>query len=590
VRGGEADQNLVLLDGYPIYNPFHMGGLFGAFVEPMVDRVDFITGGFPARYGGRLSSVLDVRSAVEPRSGIHGRADISMIASTVALGSGMQEGRSTWTVALRRTYADKFADIFYQKGSLPYHFRDAQAHATRVLPGEWELSFTAYDNVDDLVQSTIDTSASYTLNWGNRLLGATLSRSFTDRPRLFGMSLGDSARVEQRLSRSRFGVHMDFFESALMLNNRVLDDRASGSLTAYSSRHVRSVGYELARQDFTFGANYPLILYPSDTIANRNVVAGMYYDDLWRPNDRWVINGGLRLDATSDVEGLPVLQPRLSLKYFVNRNFALSAAVGEFAQSTHSLAREDVPIRALDFWVGSGATAPMSRARHFILGAERWLSSSRAVRVEAFLKRYSSLVEQNPHSDPNIAGDEFLRVHGHSYGADMMLRQFNTGRFAGWLAYSFAFSSRVDANGRRFFPGQDRRHEMNVVSNWIGRRYTLSTRFNLASGTPYTRVTGQFARRDYDPVSGLFRYEGLTQFLVGPRNAERLPLAQRLDLSLTRSGRVRGASVSPFLSIMNAYNATNVFAYIFDYTARPPERIGLQQFPVFPTIGVSIAW
>src|SRR5688572_10012837 len=99
VRGGEADQNLVLLDGYPIYNPFHMGGLFGAFVEPMVDRVDFLTGGFPASYGGRLSSVLDVHSATEPRSGVHGQVDMSFIATTLALGGGLQNGRGTWGVA-----------------------------------------------------------------------------------------------------------------------------------------------------------------------------------------------------------------------------------------------------------------------------------------------------------------------------------------------------------------------------------------------------------------------------------------------------------------------------------------------------------
>src|SRR5207244_12511294 len=124
VRGGEADQNLVLLDGYPIYNPFHMGGLFGAFVEPMVDSVEFMTGGFPAAYGGRLSSVLDVRSAVEPRPDIHGRADVSLIATTVALGSGMHGGRGTWTVAGRGQYAEKLPDI-YKKDSHHYPIRQA---------------------------------------------------------------------------------------------------------------------------------------------------------------------------------------------------------------------------------------------------------------------------------------------------------------------------------------------------------------------------------------------------------------------------------------------------------------------------------
>ena len=590
VRGGEADQNLVLLDGYPIYNPFHMGGLFGAFVEPMVDRVEFMTGGFPAAYGGRLSSVLDVRSAVEPRPDIHGRADVSLIATTVAVGSGMQGGRSTWTVAGRRTYADKIADI-YKKGSLPYHFSDAQAHVTRVLPGSIELAFTAYDNVDHLTQSSEETSNAdqFHLAWGNRLLGATLSRTFDDPPRLLGIALGDSVRVEQRVSRSRFDVHMQLFENALTLNNRVIDDRVAGSLASFSARHTRRVGYDLAWQRFSFDANYPLILYPSDSIVNRNTTGGVFIDDLWRPNQRLVLQTGVRADAVSN-GGPPIVQPRMSAKYFVNGDLAVTAAAGQFAQSTHSLAREDVPIRALDFWVGSGPDAPMSRAQHYIVGVERWFSRSRALRVETFYKRYPSLIEQNPNSDPNVPGDEFLRIHGYSYGADLMLRQFETGRFAGWLAYSLALSKRFDANGVAFDPGQDRRHDLNLVGNWTGPRYTVSARFNLATGTPYTVITGQFNRRDYDPSRHVFEFSTMTQFTTGARNTERLPLAQRLDFSVTRNGHIFGTKVAPFLSVMNVYNAKNVFAYVFDYSAAPPKRVGLPQFPVFPTIGVSVVW
>src|SRR5688572_2201443 len=133
VRGGESDQNLVLLDGFPIYNPFHMGGLFGAFVEPMVDRVDFLTGGFPASYGGRLSSVLDVHSATDPRPGTHGQVDMSFIATTLKLGGGLQDGRGTWGLAVRRTYADKFVDLISDQ-KLPYHFRDAQGVIRWQLP------------------------------------------------------------------------------------------------------------------------------------------------------------------------------------------------------------------------------------------------------------------------------------------------------------------------------------------------------------------------------------------------------------------------------------------------------------------------
>ena len=590
VRGGEADQNLVLLDGYAIYNPFHMGGLFGAFVEPMVDKVDFLTGAFPAMYGGRLSSVLDVHSAVEPRmEKVHGRADVSAIATTVALGRGLQGGRGTWTVAFRRTYADKVADLF--GADLPYHFRDAQAHYVRVLPGDVRLSFTAYDNVDNLVQKNDD--GSVTIEWGNRLFGATAARSF-GAPKLFGRWVGDSLVAEQRLSWSRFDVNMNLFESALTLNNRVYDARAAGSLAAVGVRHTQTLGYETNLQRFTFAANYPLLLYPSDFVVNRNTPLAVYYDHMWRPSHAWIAQLGGRLDAVDVGDGrgmrAAVFQPRVSAKYFLSPDLALTAGMGTFAQSAHSLSREDVPIRALDFWVGSSAATPVSRAQHYVVGVERWLSPARALRVELFLKRYPSLVEQNPTSDPNVRGDEFLAVYGRSFGGDLMLRQFASKRFNGWLAYSFAKSTRFDANNAPFSPGQDRRHEMNFVGNWTGPRMTLSTRFNLATGTPYSVVTGQYDRRDYDPVRHTFNFTTMTQFVAGPRNAQRLPLSQRLDLSLTRNPRGTGVRWSPFLSVMNVYNARNVFAYLFDYTETPPKRLPLQQFPIFPTLGISIVW
>ena len=589
VRGGEADQNLVLLDGHPIYNPFHMGGLFGAFVEPMVERVDFLTGGFPAQYGGRLSSVLEVHSAVEPRSGIHGQADVSFVASTLSLGGGLQNGQGTWGLAARRTYADKFVDLF-KKDALPYHFYDLQAYVERVLPGSIRLGVTGYHNADRLVGVTEDGDPeAYVLTWGNRLFGATLSRGWVE-PRLFGRVL-DSLQWSQRFSRSQFRLNMDMFEGVLTLNNRVEDTRVSGMVTAYSPRHTRSFGYEAGAQRYSFSANYPLVFYPSDSIATRNTSVGFFIDELWRPNLKWIVQAGARVDAVSGA-GAAVLQPRLSVKYFVNPDLAFLGAYGEFAQWAHSLAREDVPIRALDFWVGSDSRAPVSRARHFIGGVERWLTPSRALRVEGFFKHYPNLVEQNPLSDPAQAGDEFTRLRGYSYGADVMLRQLQARRFAGWLAYTFAFSSRKPEGGAPFFPGQDRRHEVNAVGNWTRGRYVTSMRFNLATGTPYTKPVGQFDIRPYDLSRHDYEDEfyGIPGFLNGPRNAERVSLAQRLDFSVTRKGDEKGVSWSPFLSIMNVYNSKNYFAYFYDFSASPPARIRIQQLPLFPTLGVSVAW
>ena len=587
VRGGEADQNLVLLDGFPIYNPFHMGGLFGAFVEPMVDRVDFFTGAFPARYGGRLSSVLDVRSRVEPRSGVHGRVDASFIATTLSLGGGLQGGQGTWTVAARRTYADKFMDLVSDE-KLPYHFRDAQAHAELIAPGKVRIGLTGYSNVDDLVSDASFGEDVFTLNWGNQLVGISAERSFTNNPTLWGMTFGDSAVLSQRLSHSRFNLEMDLWESTLTLHNPVRDSRAIGALTFYNNKHDRSIGYELGTQSYRYDANFPAVIYPSDSVVNSNRSASVFFDDLWRPSHQWLIQAGARYDHMESLGG--VLQPRLSIKYFVTPDLAVTAAYGEFAQWAHSLAREDVPVRALDFWVGSDSRAPVSRARHYIAGVERWFGGLRALRVEGYVKQYPSLIEQNPYSALHVYGDEFTGLKGESYGGDVMLRQLSNGRFSGWLAYNFAFSSRENELGQRFFPGHDRRHEVNLVGAWTGQRWVKSVRFNLATGTPYTVNVGEFGRMEYDPATKKYPEDNFVQYITGPRNANRVPLAQRLDVSMTRRAMGAGVTWSPYISVMNVYNAKNYFAYLFNYNERPPERVRLQQLPVFPTVGLSVAW
>src|SRR5689334_9555470 len=195
VRGGEADQNLILLDGYPVYNPFHFGGLFGTFIDPAVGRVDMLTGGFPAPYGGRLSSVLNVRSAEEDRRGIHGTTEVSFIASTLSLGGALGSGGS-WLLAGRRTYADQAINLV-KRNAFPYHFFDLQAHVAHTLPLGLRLSLTGYGG-DDLLHfsSTIEGERQHVL-WGNRVIGGTLSRTFAG-------FLGDSIVAEQRVSQSLF--------------------------------------------------------------------------------------------------------------------------------------------------------------------------------------------------------------------------------------------------------------------------------------------------------------------------------------------------------------------------------------------------
>jgi hypothetical protein len=315
----------------------------------------------------------------------------------------------------------------------------------------------------------------------------------------------------------------------------------------------------------------------------------LFFDDLWRASPRWLVQAGVRGEGLTG-RAWSAVSPRVSAKYFVNPDFALTAAVGRFSQWTHSLDREDIPVRLFDFWVASDATAPVSSAWHYIVGTERWLTPTRYVRVEGFYKRYGRLLEANPQDDPSTRGDEFFPVDGDSYGADLLLRQFESGPFSGWISYTYAVATRK-RDGLHYFPGHDRRHDLNVVASWRLKKYLLGVRLGYATGTPYTDIVGEIVRRVYDPGFNAFGTRGggsQIQFVGGARNAARLPATQRLDIDVTRSYRVRGATIAPYLSLVNAYNAKNVFLYVFDYAKNPPTREAISQFPLLPSAGVTI--
>jgi hypothetical protein len=597
VRGGEADQNLILLDGYPIYNPFHVGGLFSTFIDPTVGDITLMTGGFPARYGSRLSSVLDVHSADEARAGVHGTAELSLLSSTGELGGSFDDGKASWMIAGRRTYADEFVKLI-SSNQLPYHFRDEQAHFAYAFSPSTKLTVTAYDGRDVLnanIAAFDDTTGAnagggtFLFDWGNTIAGATLATSFR-RPTA-GWLFGDSATAEQHLSRSRFSTTLDLGAGSLTLANAVNDTRLGGSMTSHTATHDRTLGYDAATFTIDYGASSPQTGTRLYDLHQRPTSGALFIDDLWRPSASWLLETGLRGEAYRGA-GLSWLgaSPRVSAKYFVSPELALTAAVGKFTQGVHSLAREDIPVRLFDFWVASDSVTPVSSAWHFVSGAEKWFGASRYVRVEGFYKRYARLLEANPSPDPDNPSTNFFSMGGDSYGADVLMRQFEHNGFSGWIAYTYAVATR-QLDSLRYFPGHDRRHDVNLVANWRAKKYLIGMRFGYATGTPYTDIVSEIVRRIYDPGLNTFGTRGggpQNEFVGGARDGARLPATQRLDLSVTRTYSVRGTTIAPYVSVVNAYYAKNVFMYVFDYTASPPTKEAISQFPLLPSAGVSI--
>ena len=596
VRGGESDQNLVLLDGYPIYNPFHLAGLFGTFIDETVGEFELIPGGMPSRYGTRLSSVLTITPKAEQRTGVHGTLSASVLASSLSLGGRLGD-RTSWNVAGRRTYADRFVALL-SSSSLPYWFTDVQTHVRHELRNGGRLSLTAYTGEDVLAgffsglgDSTSAGLGGLRFDWGNSLVGAAWEQPLS---RLAG---GDSARFMQRFSRTGFGTDLDLGNGSLTLANRVTELRAWGEATRWSGRSATLLGYEWS----AYRVSYDVEAAAADDAPllarrQRPSAAALYVDQTIRA-DRITARAGLRAETVTGT-GWAAISPRASVKWFAQPELALTLSAGRTTQWTPALRNEQAPVRLFDFWLTADRNTPVASAWQFIGGAERWLGPRRFVRVEGYHKYYDRLPSSNLFNDPAVLGDEFIVTTGTSSGVDVLWRELEGGRWSGWVAYSFGVNWRNGKIGSgdergRFAPVQDRRHNLNVVASYDpGGKWRYGLRLGVGSGTPFTDVVGQVVRRRYDPVTNSFpvvRGDVEREPLGGPRNGVRYPLFQRLDLSATRTSTGR-RTWAPYLSLINVYNARNVFTYVFDYTRNPPERSAVSQFPLLPTFGVSVSW
>lgn len=613
VRGGEADQNLVLLDGIPIYNPFHLGGLFGTFIDKAVSGVDVITGAFPSRYGGRLSSVLDVKSLEETRRGAHGTAEVSLLSSSLFGGGTVDQGKLSWNVAARRTYADKVVEVIRGSNDFPYHFQDAQLRTRLLLPNGGSLGLTAYTGKDLLyhqdesvqvinnpggpIDITDDDNETITFDWGNRVAGLTLNQP-----------VGSRTSLSQRLAYSRFGTHFELPSQSVYLAQSVTELQLAGSITHARAHHTITGGYEAASYRTSYREQIaidggdengddvefpdPLATDGDTTMRQRPAMAGVFAEDLWKPSDRWIVRAGVRGEYVSGANWLGV-SPRVSVKFFATPRLAFTAGGGRYSQWMRAMRNEDLPIRVFDLWMGSDKSIPVSTSTQFGVGAERWLSDTRFLRIEGYSKTYDRLAEPASTVDPRIRPSLLRYYDGRSYGVDFYLRQLDRNGFSGWIAYSYGVTER-ERDGASYWPAHDRRHNANVVAGYAPpqSRWALGGHLGVATGTPYTGWAGLMNRYRYDPIRNVWGGPGSdgSEDVRGPRNGDRFPFYWRLDLSAERRFEIGGATVKPYLNIVNVFNRKNVFLYTIDTATDPPLVKGASQLPFLPSLGLRMEW
>ncbi|MFT5089592.1 MAG: outer membrane receptor protein involved in Fe transport [Planctomycetota bacterium] len=582
VRGGTPDQNLILLDGTDVYNASHLFGLFSTFPADAAKSTELLRGGYPAKYGGRLSSVLNVITDEGNKEEFEGTGGLSLMASRLTLQGPVAKG--SWLVSARRTHLDPLLAVAkdaLDAKALGYNFYDLQGKMHQILSHRDQLTLAAYMGQDDLLYRFDELG--FGLKWGNRTISSKWTHLFDNN--LFGNLLFTGSRFKAE-------TNFDSEDVELLEFNRLTDLSVKGDLSYFASEHhTVEVGFNVKRQSvqYEFGEK-ERNWFNIDVEAYHSAI---YAQDNWVITPLLTLQPGLRFNHfdNGDYTGW---SPRLAVRYQLDDDTHLKAAVGRYHQYIFRLAREFQGISLLsNIWALADSTADPSQSTHYIAGIETRIIGL-DLDVEGYYKDYDGLYELNyDEQDSDKIGDILRRGIGRAYGLDVLLRK-RSGRHTGWLSVSTGLSERKidnlneDENDRaQFFNSKfDRGVTIDLIHSWAFRKkWTLNSRIGYASGQPYTQVLG---RGEVELPSG-YRW---TFNEIGPLNGVRLPSYQRIDLALQRQFVFRSWDMKAYLQIINVLNHKNVFNYFWDLEGdpakrKPAKRRDIQMLPLLPSFGID---
>jgi hypothetical protein len=595
VRGGSADQNLILVDGFPIYNPFHLGGLFSVFNTDIVARAELLAGGFPAEHGGRVASVLSIDSDATG-SGTTVDAGISLLAARAALGAampawftnalGLRTARARLSV--RRSYFDQLFRPFFD---FPYHLTDLQTYIEGWTAGGARVSLTAYTGRDVLDLAGVDSfPLQVRWNWGNTVIGARWTTP-----------VGAGHTLDMRAGYTRFSTGIRFPDfSDTRFRSRIDQWVIRADLESRVGSAVLKSGLSADRMAYDNLAQTGGTVFRQG--AQNSWLLGLYAQAGLEPG-RWRIEIGGRVDAWPDgarnASSDVVASPRLAIKRFLGDNLAVKLAAGRYSQFLHSVRDEELPL-GIDVWVLAGVRAPRTLSDQVQGGIELFTNSGWYASLEAYDRRMDGVTANNVADDPNDQTDELLTGTGRSRGVDLFIRR-DAGRVRPTLAISWLRATRRFADPTTgivpppvldYPPIFDRRVDFEfTLQSTLPGAIDASMRFNFGTGLPYTRPLAGYTSFRYGIVGGQRSFDGDVEdvnIVLGPRNRERYPDYHRLDVGFRKTYRKSWGELRPHLDLLNVYNHRNPLFYFYEYGKSPAQRSGISMFPFLPTIGVEL--
>jgi len=587
VRGGNFDQNLVLLDEAPVYNAVHFLGTFSVFNSDAIKNVTLIKGSAPPKYGGRLSSVLDIQMNEGNLKDFHGEGGIGLIFSRLTLQGPIVNDKCSFMISGRRTYVDLFAKVFSSAArNARFFFYDFNTKLNYRLGEKDRLFLSGYFGNDVLGGGTEEDGGGH-LSWGNKTGTCRWNHLFNDR-----LFLNSSVIY----SRFKYGMKVeeedddDVLDYASTVSDLTLKEDFEYFV---DTRHNLNFGFQ-----YMYHVYQPARMLIEDgdgldmSIGKRKAHEGaVYLSHVWDLGNRWTLDYGLRYcmfavagnkdifdldemeDAPNEFYDIEFhedekkmyhdLEPRISTNVRLNSSSSLKIGFARNYQNVHLLS-SSTSGTPLSVWHPSSSKVRPQRSDQVTIGYFRNFKNNLwEMSIELYYKDMRNQIDYEDGANfilSNLFESDLAFGRGWAYGAEFFLRK-RFGKLTGWLGYSLSRSKRQfeEINAGKPFPARnDRPHDFTAVGIYqLSERWTFSVNWIYFSGTPMTIPYGNYT------------VDGRVVHAHTPRNGYRMPAYHRMDIGITYKTKKHG---SWNFSLYNAYGRRNVYTILFRENELNPER------------------
>lgn len=590
VRGGTTDQNLILLDEAPVYNSAHLLGVFSTFNSDAIKDATIIKGNSPAQFGGRLSSVLDVKMKEGNNKTFQTSGGIGLISSRLTFEGPIQKEKSSFIISGRRTYADLFARMSSDFKDVKLYFYDLNAKANFAINDKNKLYFSGYLGKDVLVANGMFGS-----DWGNTT--GTLRWNSVISSKLF-------SNTSLIFSNYDFNVGFQGEESSVNFNSNIKDMNLKQDFSFYlNSKNTLRFGFNMIHHTIT-----PTMAKGEDIINDKNSRKGLensaYLSNSFKVSEKLNLDCGLRFSFYNILGGDTYniyqnneliesvelakgkigktyynLEPRVSINYRLNNTTSLKMGYARNTQNLH-LMSNSTGGSPTDQWIGNSYNIKPELSDQISIGFSKNFNDNMfELNAETYYKTMQNQIDYRDGADINTVPDiesELLYGKGRAYGMEVLFKK-NKGRITGWIGYTLSKTERkINGinSGDWYNAKNDRTHDLTLVCIYeLTPFWTLSGTFIYSTGNAVTFPTGKY------------ELTGMTIYQYNHRNADRMPATHRLDLSATYEVPSKGKYKSSWsFGLYNVYGRKNPYSVTFENNKNNPQQIDAVQMSLFQWI------